>query len=426
MVKSSRGTVLSRLALVSRRKRLNLTQQQVADIGDISLRNVQKAEAGKPVSQNTIAALCFALEAHPAHLVHDAVGEDKAPNQARRGSTPQMPTLFVGRKNDLQEIRNSIVEQLAASGIHSEQAIVVLRGLPGVGKTTIAKALAYDEGMRRTFRDGVLWASLGPSPRLRDILDGWSASIGIEPSASLTDDAVVSSLSGYLADREFLIIVDDVFDYRNAVKLLLGGPKCATVITTRFPPVQENLTSKTGSQLSLDILSEADSLDLLEQLAPDVVKNHRSACKRLVQEIECLPLAIQIVGRMVRRNLNRFGDMEGLLDRILANTEQILEQNVPADVLALTGESAPTVRALFKLSTDLLDAKSRKCFASLAAFAAKPHLFHLDDLDEIWEMDARPIVETLVDFGLVEFVASNRFQVHSLLIAHAASIADGA
>ncbi|MBK8050444.1 MAG: hypothetical protein IPK16_27095 [Anaerolineales bacterium] len=48
----------------------------------------------------------------------------------------------------------------------------------GVGKTTLAILLGYDERVRTHFRDGVLWAGLGTNPDIASIQAAWADAVG--------------------------------------------------------------------------------------------------------------------------------------------------------------------------------------------------------------------------------------------------------
>src|SRR5207249_7993680 len=71
---------------------------------------------------------------------------------------PLLPaTPLVGRDEEMTRLR----QRLHTGG---NVALTALNGLPGVGKTALAIALAHDQAIRTQFRDGVLWAALGPEP----------------------------------------------------------------------------------------------------------------------------------------------------------------------------------------------------------------------------------------------------------------------
>ena len=71
---------------------------------------------------------------------------------------PAMP--LVGRDEEMSRLR----ERLHTGG---NVALTALNGLPGVGKTALAIALAHDQALRAQFCDGVLWAAAEQCSALR-------------------------------------------------------------------------------------------------------------------------------------------------------------------------------------------------------------------------------------------------------------------
>ena len=64
---------------------------------------------------------------------------------------------LVGRDETMQQLRRRLCE---GKGV----VLTAINGLPGVGKTTLAVALAHDEQVQEHFRGGILWAGLGQHP----------------------------------------------------------------------------------------------------------------------------------------------------------------------------------------------------------------------------------------------------------------------
>ena len=86
-------------------------------------------------------------------------------------------------------------------------------------------------------------------------------------------------------------------------------------------------------------------------------------------------------------------------------------------------DTSPTVAALLKRSTDLLDADTRRRFAYLGLFVPKPATFDLEAMAVAWDVtDPKPIARVLVNRGLLEPVSGGRFQMHALLVLHARSL----
>jgi hypothetical protein len=233
-------------------------------------------------------------------------------------------------------------------------------------------------------------------------------------------------IGGYLASREVLLIIDDVWKVEDAALFLLGGPCCATVITTRIPTVADNLSSQPDDTYKLDVLTENDAVELLESLAPDVVRKYEEECRKLACDLEFLPLALQVAGRLLRIEFSRTGDVKHLFQRLQDGKQQVLmEANVPTDVHALVGEKAPTVQALLRLTTDLLDEETRERFIYLGGFVPKPALVTRELLALQWDVeDPMPTIRKLLDFGLLERLDEKRYQIHAVLKAHALSLCD--
>jgi hypothetical protein len=90
-------------------------------------------------------------------------------------NTPPRPPLVVGRENDIDYLRNRI-------GLdESEKSpLTIVRGWPGVGKTTTVVTLLYQMGIAEAFPDGVLWAALGENPNVFSELAAWGRALGVD------------------------------------------------------------------------------------------------------------------------------------------------------------------------------------------------------------------------------------------------------
>ena len=167
----------------------------------------------------------------------------------------------------------------------------------------------------------------------------------------------------------------------------------------------------------MKVLKEEDALTLLKELAPTVVEGYPKESLVLVQGLEGLPLALQVAGRLLNAEANRgFGVVELIND--IKKGAKLLEAEAPADRTDLVNETTPTIAALLQKSLDLLDEKTRDCYAYLGVFAPKPATFDLEAMKFVWQVeDAKPVVKILVDYGLLEFVPEmERYQMHALLV----------
>lgn len=329
------------------------------------------------------------------------------------GILPSPPRLMVGRENVLNDLK---------SLLHPDGSVTIVQGWPGVGKSTILAALAHDPVIVERFPDGVLWASLGATPGLLSELSLWALAMGIKSSELNTPEALAAQIRSLLRHRQMLIIVDDVWAVSHAMLFQVGGSNCATLYSTRQNDIASALASTPNSVYKLSVLSETSALDLLHQLAPEVVDQHRRAALELVHDLEGLPLAIQVAGRLLRYE-NQIGwGVEDLLSELRDGTK-LLASQPPADVAFL--QTSPSIAALLRKSTDTLTPEMRARFIYLGMFAPKPATYDLSAIAVAWgERDPRAGIRQLIDRGLMEPAGAGRFQMHALLVMHARTLAE--
>lgn len=340
---------------------------------------------------------------------------DRAFSKAQ-GLPPPFPSvLFLGREHDMDIVR----QHLARVGPHQ---LLIVRGWPGVGKTTLVSAIGRDSRLLKHFPDGVLWTSLGQKPNLLSAFSSWGSALGTDAILRApTEKAAIGQLSMLLATKRMLLMVDDVWDPSDLAPFLAArGSKCAVVATTRESTVADLFTVSQTEVYRLPVLDEPYALELFQAIAPEIVRQHPVQCRELVRALECLPLAIHVAARLLATESRLGWGVHELVEE-LKTGDPILTNLPPGD--RLDGESRPTVAALLRKSTDLLSSAAREYYAFLGVFPPKPATFDLAMLRGVWEVeDPRPIVRELAGHGLLEPAGQGRFQMHALLVAHARSL----
>lgn len=338
------------------------------------------------------------------------------------GSAPLKPPLIIGRDHDLQVLKQRVGIPAEGESPTPLKVLTAMRGWPGVGKTTLAAALAHDPDINARFPDGVLWASLGQQPGLFGELAAWGRALGVSDlNQARTVEEASNLLRGLLRNKRYLLIVDDAWQAEHVVPFNVGGSGCALLITTRLPEVARTIAPTPDDVYVLGVLSEADALALLRTLAPTVVAENEATSRDLVNDLEGLPLAIQVAGRLLHTEASYGFGVEQLLADIREGA-QLIAAKAPADRAEVANETTPTVAALLALSTNRLDEATLDCFAYLGAFAPKPATFDADAMQAVWEVDdPRPTIRTLVDRGLLEPSSQGRFWMHAILVVHARS-----
>lgn len=357
-------------------------------------------------------------------LVEAVLGSKPVSLESLRGTAPRRPDLLVGREGDLDELLRRLVpgkdvsEEVARRLGPRTTAVV---GLPGVGKTSLAAELCARDETRELFPDGLLWAALGPSPDLVSILAEWSRSVG-GPDLDEYSSAEEASrrLAAFLRGKKMLVVADDVFEAEHAVPLKVID-KGAVLATTRAPEVARALAIQQHIY-ELRVLEKNESVKLLREVAPSLAEEEPDLLRDLARQLDGLPLALQVAGRLLEEESAYGWGVEELLGE-LREGRRLLGSKAPADVVGLGGALSPTVEALLRTSYERLDESAREGFRRLGVMAAKPSTFDLTAAEAVWNSaDGKSIMRTLMRRGLVERADGGRFMMHRVLAEFAKSM----
>jgi len=352
--------------------------------------------------------------------------QEPAEREAPPISDPSIPPLpgathvLVGR----QELLATLKARLCAHSTHAPSVVLALHGLPGVGKTALAIALSHDPEVLAHFRDGILWAPAGKDPDVVGILSRWGMSLGISPveAAGLTTrDAWAQAVRTAIGTRRMLCIIDDAWTLEEVASFKVGGSSCAYLVTTRFPRVAWHMTP--DGVLPVPELSEAESVLLLDRLAPVVVEHERSMAVEMVQLVGGLPLALLLVGnflrgqtyngqpRRIRQAIERLRTVEMRLH--LQEPQAFLERSP-----SLINAPAISLHTLIAVSDQHLDEAARSALYALSVFPAKPNTFGEDAALAVCQASVE-VLDTLSDAGLLESYASGRYALHQTIADYA-------
>lgn len=422
-------------ALRLARERKGWTQEQLAEQIGASAISVHRWEGGAAFPNHYYRQkLCdlFGLDVEALGLVpvvsassSQAAGNQYEASFPGKGASPDLlaesipplvpplPRKLIGR----HEVLAALKERLLAA---DQPKVIALSGLPGVGKTTILSALAYDEAVRTAFPDGVLWAGLGPSPNLAALLSGWGLALGLklEEMARLNSvEKLARTLGALIAARRCLLVIDDAWQIECALAFKIGGIQSAHLLTTRSNQLAFQFAQ--SSTFHLPELSPEEAVDLLKILAPDVVGQELEKAQQLAQLAGYLPLALILIGhylqsqaltgqpRRVRQALEHIQDVATRmrLAKCYGPTE--------APPALLPGKSL-SLEAAISVSDEALLAEAQLALRCLAVFPPKPNSFSEKMALAVAAASAE-ILDALVDAGLLECYAQGRYVLHQAI-----------
>lgn len=297
-------------------------------------------------------------------MLRAATGEIVSPVPRRPARVPfQVPPLplhYVPRP----EATEALKKHLLADGPRHRGVLVVgaIQGLGGIGKSTLAAAVAHDEDTARRFPDGVLWATLGQQPEILSLLSGWIQALGDRDFAPTVADAASAHLRTLLYDKAALLIADDAWSPEHVRAFLVGGPACRLLITTRLGDVADDVGA---DRYQLDVMTDEQALALLSiRLRRDLHASERTEAQRLAEAVGRLPLALELAAVRVSRGTS-WTDLRAALK---AETVRLEVLETPHRRRA--GETR--IEASFRLSLDALLAVHAHAYRAFVALGALP------------------------------------------------------
>ncbi|MCA9900111.1 MAG: tetratricopeptide repeat protein [Ardenticatenaceae bacterium] len=311
---------------------------------------------------------------------------------------PFVPPHVTGRQAELAQIEAWLQQNSAVR--------MALVGMGGIGKSTLAAQAGRQ--FAHQFADGVLWGNSRTSPA-QNILDVWAQAYDHDFS-SITDlDSKATAVRGLLADKNVLIILDNVENAAEVRPLLPTGKQCAVLLTSRSADVAAALASHT---LPLVELSSAAYQQVMRQIVGEArltaSPEEALAAQTIGQRLHHLPLAVEIAAQLLKARPRL--TLAAMAER-LADAQQRLGLKI----------NDQAVRTSFELSWEGLTAVSRTTFAVMGLFGGRP--FTAEALAAATGQDAwaaEDTLYTLTALSLVNESGEMRYQQHPLLADFAA------
>jgi tetratricopeptide (TPR) repeat protein/transcriptional regulator with XRE-family HTH domain len=336
---------------------------------------------------------------------------------------PAIPPLSTGATELVG--RDEALFQLKARLCSGKNLVLTaLNGLPGVGKTTLAVALAHDLQVLDHFRDGVLWSGVGPYPNVLALLSRWGTVLGVaaaDMGRLTTAEAWAMALRSAIGTRQMLLVIDDVWKIEDVLAFKVGGPNCSYLVTTRFPHIGVQFASE--GTMMVHELSEDEGVTLLTRLVPELIMSDPDAVQALVRLVGGLPLALTLMGKYLRTQAysRQPRRLHAAMER-LQRAEERLRLSEPQAWLerspSLPTGTSVSLEAMITVSEQQLDEQARLALQSLAVFPAKPNTFSEEAALAVCQVPSETL-DILNDAGLLQSSGPGRYTLHQTIADYA-------
>jgi tetratricopeptide (TPR) repeat protein/transcriptional regulator with XRE-family HTH domain len=343
-------------------------------------------------------------------------------------SDPFLPPPFAGKDGLVG--RDLLLQQLVQR--IRDTRCIALHGLPGVGKTALAIALAHNAEIRTRFCDGVLWAGLGLHAHLEAEFRRWGTVLGVslpEAASPPLQDTWRETLKEALEERRLLLVIDDVWQADVVKALDIGGSACACVLTTRFERIATNFAGEENAFL-IPELEEDAGVQVLTRFAPELMEHEREIVWDLVRAVGGLPLALTLMSKYLggQAFTHQPRRLRAALT-YLQNTTQRLHLQMPRGPFerspSLPERGEVSVESVIALSYVHLPVPAQEALHALSVFPAKPKLLSRDAVLAVTEASVETL-QVLCDAGLLEQALSGHYLIHPLIVDYARTLGVGA
>jgi WD40 repeat protein len=338
----------------------------------------------------------------------------------------ELPADYVARPQEFKALIEKLLDQQREEPVAITAA---LRGAGGYGKTTMARALCHDERIQQAFDDGILWVTLGEHPgnlvgKVEDLIETLS---GKRPDFTGID-AAGTRLAELLADRDILLVLDDIWDAIHLKPFLQGGKRCARLVTTR----NENVLPADAQRIQVDAMQQQEAMQLLTSgLSSTPLRvDDTKALEALATRLGKWPLLLKLANGVLRERIRK----GQLLPDAMAYINAALDKR---GMTAFDDKNAQdrslAVAKTLSVSLDMLSTDEKARYNELAVFAEDVDI-PLVTLQRLWgvtggldDLDTEELCERLYRFSLLlNFDLMTRtIRLHDVVRAYLRSIVGG-
>ncbi|XP_021809439.1 probable disease resistance protein At5g66900 [Prunus avium] len=330
------------------------------------------------------------------HINVNIAAQNQNVNQIRGWSAiPEPPPFTVGLDAHVEELKLELLKD--------EASMLVVTGLGGCGKTTLAQKVCEDQKVKEKFRSNIFFVIVSKKTNCLVVQELCQKAGSLVPA--LQDEAIAFNwLQEFLkktGQDPLLLVLDDVWLGSESLLDKFGEfkrPNYNILVTSRFQ------FTRFGPEYPLRTLEQGDAMTLFRHAAsrPDRSSDiPEDLAKQIVQLCKGFPLAITTIGRSVCEQPTEIWE------------KRVAELSKGSSIL----DSEDNFLACLKSSLDALDGRMpiiKECFIDLASFPEDrciPAVALIDMWAELYGLDkdswSIANIRELTNRNLVNLVTRN-------------------
>ncbi|XP_042010411.1 putative late blight resistance protein homolog R1A-3 [Salvia splendens] len=283
---------------------------------------------------------------------------------------------IVGHEEDFKTVIDCVQSEVDAL------VVIPIIGLPGIGKTTLARSIYSDKRIRESFMIQA-WAHVSQGVDYQTLLLKILSSINIIRGYEDDKDKLLLKLYETLYGKKYLIVLDDVWDsiFWDQVRSAFPDNKNGSriLLTTRFSTVAATVKTSSfvhemkplGLEHSWELLCYRVFGDKLEDYKDEITKacpaHLKDTGRRIADNCKGLPLSITVIGGLLSR------------ERLDPDYWKRIEQDTAG--FAATGDVS--YMEILSLSYNNLPAYLKGCFLYMGAFPEDAEI-RVSKLIKLW------------------------------------------
>lgn len=289
------------------------------------------------------------------------------------GKAPALPYHYVQRVEPEAQIQNHLLHCLD----NNAKSYITITGMGGIGKTTLAIAVARGTRVASHFSDGVFWMSGKSAAKsnhvdlLRDVYKdvmkkvSRSSVVNARGRRAWRDENYVRAINVALIGRRCLLIIDDLAEANTLgtmIKLQLS-----LLVTSQSRHLFHD--GPKFEDFSITALSSSESHQLLRHVLGSTAVDHESL-KKIMEASAGHPLALSIMGTLCSEteSLTNRNGIQALLARLQDPRSKLTMQTRSCDIFYPEDRTRHlTLSRCLDHPLTYLSRTERGCYIDLAA-----------------------------------------------------------